>query len=287
MKEYLRRIQKTSKETYIVSLPIEWIRKKELKPKDEVMIKDFDSHLIIKPYNIDKNVAILDYSKIPSHLLEQSVIAEYMKGYDKIIIKNTPHNKVITIKTFVEEYLLGAYTEYNPSAQEFNILIDIDEHQANKNKIILHLLYLLEWFLESTKEAIDKEKKGRAISKMDQMDKEVDKYYYLSLRLYSSHPISRYAQIIENICDALINIVELKRLSKKDREFIKETLNTLENIFEKISQYYTYKSIKELSSLSQELKKMNHKIRKTKYSYITEPIRLLKDLSEAMIDELI
>jgi len=287
MTEYERKIQKTSKQTYIVSLPIDWIRKHKLQKNEGVIINDLENFLTIKPKNIEKVKIEVNVEKYPLHLIQQVIIGAYMRNIDKITLNHISKEKVPEIKKFVEEYLLGSFIEYEVSQQKLEIIFKIDEYYLSKHRILYHLFYLVEWFLKTSQDIMKTNNPKKILSQMDAMDKEVDKYYYLAMRVYGHESLSRYATIIENMADSLINIGELKRLSKKDRETIASILQDLEKKFSLAVQYYTYKSIKELSSITQDLKKLNIKLRKTKYSYTTEPVRLLRDICEIMIDELL
>ncbi|GEM_PF-5049052 len=287
MIKYERKIQKTSKTTYTVSLPIDWIRKCSLQKNEDVLIEDFNNFLIIKPKDMEKTKIEKNVEKYPKHLIEQIIIGAYIRNIDKIVLTNLTKEKLPEIKKFVEECLFGSFIEYKPSQKELEIFFITDEYSLSRHKILYHLFYLVEWFLKISRDSITTKFSKKKLSQMDEMDKEVDKYYYLSMRLYPNEYLSRYATIIENMADSLINIGELKRLSKKDKETISTILQILEEKFSLAVQYYTYRNIKELSSITQDLKKLNIKLRKTKYSYTTEPVRLLRDLCEAMIDELL
>ncbi len=280
----IRKLQKTSKETYILSVPITWIRQNNLSKGSEIEITTFKDKVVLVPYHKELE-KIIDSDGKTLIEIKHLIVSSYINGFDKIRIKNLPAEFLEEIKEFTTSYLIGAIVKIE-SSKSLSITFSIPDEFINKTKVLEHLFYLAEEFIKILLHKTRTKRKRKQKEMLYIMDKEVDKHYYLSLRMFPTETISKYAYIIENICDSMINIAELKINSKKENEAINKILEYILEKYRFIISNYYFKSIDNLSSTAHELKLKSIQLRKRRFSFLNEPIRLLKDLAEVMIDEI-
>jgi len=111
--EEIRKIQLTGGTTYTVSLPKKWVRQYNLKPGDPVYIritKDGDILISAKKMEREEKIAEIIVNKnISSERLARDVVAYYLAGYDKIIIKFKcdMQKHRLFLKKFVKNKMIG------------------------------------------------------------------------------------------------------------------------------------------------------------------------------------
>ncbi|MCS7110505.1 MAG: phosphate uptake regulator PhoU [Candidatus Caldarchaeum sp.] len=108
---YIRRIQKTGRSTYIVSLPREWVEKTGLKKFDAVKIVPFASGLLILGRNGEgRGETILNVSSYenPDELV-RLFFSKYLDGYDRIRVTFSAHSPQVVgvLKDRVRRWLVG------------------------------------------------------------------------------------------------------------------------------------------------------------------------------------
>ena len=79
----VRKLQKTSANTYFVALPKEWIQDQHLYPSDELTVQERGNFLLVYPTN-PLNQSPATYLIKESSNLSRAILAAYLAGYDVI-----------------------------------------------------------------------------------------------------------------------------------------------------------------------------------------------------------
>jgi len=107
-----RKIIKQGHNAYTVTLPIDWIKRLNLKPKDEVDVLEDGNQIIINAKkNSEQNSISFDISKMPVQIIWKYFSIVYREGYDEIIV---------TFKNQYEKYD-NAYSFSTPYSKDINL----------------------------------------------------------------------------------------------------------------------------------------------------------------------
>ncbi len=171
-----RRIQKTGGSTYTLSLPKKWVEKR-LKKGDAVQIVEQGSELLISCEGpAEKQVALLslESSESSESKLVRELIAHYVEGFDKFIVKapKASHN---AIKKQVKQRMPGLEAiEETPNSIVFQNLLthtEISFHATLKR---------LDFLTQSLLEKITLE--TSQLEEAEELEMEVDRFFILAFR---------------------------------------------------------------------------------------------------------
>lgn len=266
----LRRVQLTGKSTYIISLPKEWILKNKINKKDRVNVTYTTNKVIIRPVKVEY-AKIID--RVDMSLLKKKIIASYIQGYDKILIKGLKHREITYLTRFIEEYLKGVDIGISKEEILITYIIDYD---------IIEVDSVFNNFFEKVKEIgdlsvrfktrhiedkyVDKESmflkrvclENIANPKIKNIDEKVLTVYY------------SLSSILENIADSFI---EYRKIRSKH-------LNYALKILYQIHHAYEQRDILKLSYIADTLRRKKPTIK----TELKDLIRLEIDLAEELID---
>ncbi len=91
----VRKLQKTSANTFFVALPKDWVQEHELNPSDELTVQKSGEYLLVYPTN-PKHPIIAQIEIKESPHLERDLLSAYLGGYD--IIRIVPGAGEVKIK---------------------------------------------------------------------------------------------------------------------------------------------------------------------------------------------
>lgn len=108
---YFRRIQKTGRSTYIISLPKEWVEKEGLKKFDRVKIIPYASGLLIVGESgggLGETVVHVSGNENPDEVV-RIFFSKYLDGYDRIRVKFSSYSPLLAgiLKDRVRRWLVG------------------------------------------------------------------------------------------------------------------------------------------------------------------------------------
>ncbi|MDO8554405.1 MAG: phosphate uptake regulator PhoU [Candidatus Micrarchaeota archaeon] len=202
MKEY-RRIQKTGESTYIISLPKKWADANNIERGTEASMQvneDGSLTLTVKKEKKDSTAVIHSNNNIERTL--QKVIAAYLAGHQKIIIRGTnaaiiceeARTKLSGIEVLEEtedQGILGVLSHDNK--------FTIDEILVRMHSVSLTLFTL---FIRSLNGEKDLQKEAA------RREQEIDRLYILGLRVINTRP----TKLAVGVCKALA-IKTMERIS--------------------------------------------------------------------------
>ncbi len=106
MEKQLIALGPKKRKSYVVTLPIEWVRKYELDKKRKVDTDVVNDTVIIKPFQKEKTTITLNAKEVPKSLL-RILQLEYKRGTDQILILNASAQVINKISEFIETRCIG------------------------------------------------------------------------------------------------------------------------------------------------------------------------------------
>jgi len=102
-----RRVVKHGTSTLTISLPVQWVKKFEIKQGDELDVEERGNRIIIKPYDelIEKEIVININGK--ENIPKRMIMRYYIAGYNKIKIKYKHLESRAFISNLIRTYLMG------------------------------------------------------------------------------------------------------------------------------------------------------------------------------------
>ncbi|MCI2414544.1 MAG: phosphate uptake regulator PhoU [Candidatus Aramenus sp.] len=185
----VRRVQKFGKSTLMVSLPAEWVKEVGLNPGESIYLEvDEDGSLKVYPPNLksenaSKEVKVVVKSTSPADLAGRTVYSLYVLGYDKITVEssNGPLNEEILRKVKDAVRSLIGLEIISQDLTTIQIQSFLDPTKYNMNSLINRLSNTLKQMLHYLNLGI-KEASRTFLQEVVELEKEVDRLYYLSLR---------------------------------------------------------------------------------------------------------
>ncbi|MHA1409767.1 MAG: PhoU domain-containing protein [Candidatus Odinarchaeia archaeon] len=256
----MRKIQKTGGSTYLISLPIEWVKRLKLKQGDHLLVVEKkDGTLLLDPRYEER-----DYLKKaelkPNKNISIDITAKYLAGYDiiKIISSERISSEMRDIIKKTKERLIGVeIVEESANEITMNCLISPAIVPLNKTLKRLHLLSL-NMHEDALKSLIDMDLE--LARNVINRDEEVDRLYFLFVREIRTAiqdprvadkigvtPIEcldyrMIAKNLENIADLAVKIAEVTikleytKISKLIRESIKNLSKLISDIHKEAAQ---------------------------------------------------
>lgn len=297
-----RKIQLIAGTTYSVSLPKEWIKKNNLKQKNEVELTELnDFSLIINAFEknqIQKNIS-LNLDELNENT-EQILFAVYYLGAETITVYSK--NKLSDeLKSNIKKALTSMTGAVISHEDNKKITIDIlmDSNKLN----IIQLLYRICLIIDSSITLIQEKKNLKSI---EFNENEVDALFNLNFKLISisltdskiliNSGIKKLSFILsfflinkklENIHDDLFDLNNYlikfnKKIEEKEiLEFIKkEILRFRKHCQKQFSSNYIKSNKKELNQILNQIKKTSNPFIQDYYKNI---LRLLIDIQEETI----
>ncbi|HLI46556.1 MAG TPA: phosphate uptake regulator PhoU [Geobacterales bacterium] len=183
----IRSLQVTGGETYIVSLPKNWIKSLKLNPHDKVvMVENEDSSLAIYPAKLldkktKRSVTLMFEELMDENTLIRECIGSYLAGYTNIkiifdkkniqkkaFVKNTLRDKLIGIEV-IEEGIDNMTIQVFAETKEAGLIKTL-------NRLFSVVFLMLENLLEGMKANLD------ILKEVSKLDDEVDRFYHFITR---------------------------------------------------------------------------------------------------------
>ncbi len=256
-----RKVVKHGSSSYIISLPIKWVRKYGVEPGDELVVREENKSLIISSENVSKIVRIeIDGSRLLPRLVDRFMARSYQKGYDEIIFTHKNQDLLNVIKTKVHE-LIGYEIVEQDSAKcvikAISAKIDFDFDNSLKRAFLI-----VKQMLEEMCAAYAQGNMA-ALAEVEYRDLEVNRLTYFCLRQinkehYDSHERNQQlrvlyylVEILEDLGDAVKKLaLRLTKVKRKDL-FALIFMRILEQY--KCSFEYFYKPSVELANKAYQL----------------------------------
>ncbi|HEW94070.1 hypothetical protein DRN84_03130 [Candidatus Geothermarchaeota archaeon] len=256
----VRKVQKLGYSTIVVSLPRNWVKEKNLKKGDSVIVRvEDDGSLRIIPYNLgeEKKITekyVVDVSKITSKgLVERVLIGNYLLGHDTITFrtdeKRLPSWVVDEITRGISR--LAGIEIVDQKLNEITIQCFIDPTKFKLSGLVRRMYTLIFSMLEGIRIYLTEGDKT-VFSQVHGMEIEADRLYWLIVRQlllaqrswrvakeigieHPYHIVGNRAIIksLEEIADRVYDIaVELENMDIEKLKISQELLERVDNLLD-------------------------------------------------------
>ena len=185
----VRRVQKFGKSTLMVSLPAEWVKEVGLSPGESVYLEvDEDGSLKVYPPNMKlqnatKEVKVLLSNNIMPEIVTRIIYGLYILGFDKIEIESKDklfsEDILRKVKEAVRSLIGYEITVQNVDYIQIQSFLDPTKYTMTSllNRLINNLKQMLHYLSLGIKEG-----SRTFLQETIELEKEVDRLYYLALR---------------------------------------------------------------------------------------------------------
>ena len=300
-----RKIQLIAGTTYSVSLPKEWVRKNNLKEKNEILFYEKnDRTLVISPYAIEGkklNEISLDIDKYIS-AIDQILFAVYYLGIENISLFS---KKELTkdVKSRIRKtitYMSGTEINYEDK-QKITIKVLLDKSKVEIFQVLYRISLIIESSILNILEQLN-------INEIRINENEIDRLYHLITKIISlsiidsnilnSSKIKNVSLIpayfliskrLENIGDNINHLSEYLHKTKVKFENKNEILNFAKTELNRSISYFMSKSTNIFQKINVDnLRIINDYILKLKdktiQNYLEDIIRYVVDIEEEIVN---
>jgi phosphate uptake regulator len=185
----VRRVQKFGKSTLMVSLPAEWVKEVGLSPGESVYLEvDEDGSLKVYPPNMKlqnslKEMKVVIGNSIMPEIVTRIIYGLYILGFDKIEIESKDkmfsEDILRKIKEAVRSLIGYEITVQNIDYIQIQSFLDPTKYTMTSllNRLINNLKQMLHYLSLGIKEG-----SRTFLQETIELEKEVDRLYYLALR---------------------------------------------------------------------------------------------------------
>ncbi|MET1123655.1 MAG: PhoU domain-containing protein [Archaeoglobaceae archaeon] len=272
----VRKVYRSGKGSYIITLPKEWIVANGLKEGDTVYLEVRKDTILISPRSRQvREEAEIDSKDASFNQLVRLIISHYLAGYDSIRVKTRSDEQRRAV-AFAVDMLVGAEI-MEDTGNEVVIEVFLDSKRFNIIDIIEKIFNICSSMLSDFCSCL-KEFDRAICSSIMVRESEVDKIHFLALRLLnvamereekglSSREIVSYRSVVRaleriadhvssmaealvnlqssfpEICDAVKDVEEIFRIAmisffKKNTEMAEEVLEKYEIFENKVQKNY-------------------------------------------------
>ncbi|TDA29830.1 MAG: hypothetical protein DSO00_03140 [Archaeoglobi archaeon] len=221
-----RKIFKSGKGSYILTLPKSWIQKNGLKEGDLVHIEELSGKLVILARKATKS-AYVDLQDLSFDKTVRRIVAYYLANYDILKLKvNTDEQRRAV--AFAADMLVGVEI-MEDTREEMELMMHLIRPEIEVEKILEKLsnicLSMLSDFMKMSLENSDR----KIASSITFRENEVDRFYLFVIRIAGNSKFFRsFARIVERIADHIEIMTEaLLKLNKNYEE-----LSILRDVYE-------------------------------------------------------
>lgn len=226
-----RKIFKSGKGSYILTLPKDWVQKNGLKDGDYLYLEISGEKIVLFTKETGKKTAILDLNDLSFERVLRRIVAHYLANYDVIRVKVNTEDQRRAV-AFASDLLIGMEV-MEDTGDEMELMAHLDPSKINLNEMIERIskvaLSMLADFIKLSSEKFDK----KIASSIAFREGEVDRLYLLILRLAGDQRFfSSFVRHIERISDHVENMSEaILKLGKCYKE-----LSALNEVYELFKQ---------------------------------------------------
>ncbi|EZQ06899.1 MULTISPECIES: phosphate uptake regulator PhoU [Acidianus] len=185
----VRRVQKFGKSTLMVSLPADWVKEVGLNPGESIYLEvDEDGSLKVYPPNLKtegstKEMKVSLKSSSNADLVSRIIYSLYILGFDRVIIEKSdgPFNEDILRKIKDTVRSLIGLEIVSQDLSTIQIQSFLDPTKYNMSSLVTRLSNTLKQMLHYLNLGI-KEASRTFLQEVLELEKEIDRLYYLSLR---------------------------------------------------------------------------------------------------------
>ncbi|MEG9193907.1 MAG: phosphate uptake regulator PhoU [Candidatus Methanoglobus sp.] len=202
-----RKIFRSGKGSYILTLPKEWIRKKGLKEGDVLYLETSDEHILILARHHRNKKALLDLGNSNFEEVVRRIIAYYLANYDMLRVKVHSDEQRRAI-AFASDILIGMEI-MEDTGDEMELMVYLDSSRIDVEELIGRIanvcISMLSDFVKLSFGEFDRS----VVSSIIIREGEVDRLCFLILRIAGNLKFHRsFARIMERIADHIDHMAE-------------------------------------------------------------------------------
>ncbi|MEM4495995.1 MAG: phosphate uptake regulator PhoU [Archaeoglobaceae archaeon] len=270
-----RKIYVSGTNSYILTLPKEWVESLGLKKGDIVFLEIRDNSLSIYPQKRKKNfVCSIDDPKVTLKNLVRLIIAYYIAGFGTIKIKIYNEEQRTAVKSAIEMLMGAEIMEDLGDEMQIEIFLSLERFEINSviEKMSEVILSMLKDYRETAMVGFT----GRQLDSVLLRESEVDRLYFLLLRLltlagreglmtfFDTMNYRSTVKALERIADHICRIFEVSNNAFLEEEVVR-LVDALERLVRRTLVSFFKSDRKIADEVLEELEK------------ITEHINLLKE----------
>jgi len=254
----IRKVQKLGYSTIVVSLPRSWVKEKNLKKGDSVIVRvDEDGNLRIEPYEVEggrrkREQYIIDVSVAKSPgLIKRVLIGNYVLGHDNLVFVSKDERLSSDVLKEIKDAInrLAAMEIVEQDLHKVVVQCFIDPTKFRLTGLIRRMYTLIFSMIEAVQVYL-KDRDPNVLGQVVNMENEADRLYWLVVRqillaqkswriakeIGVEHPYHivgnrALAKSLEEICDRIEDIAnELMRLPNEELEKHKEAIEILDTM---------------------------------------------------------
>jgi len=254
----IRKVQKLGYSTIVVSLPRSWVKEKNLKKGDSVIVRvDEDGNLRIEPYEVESGkkkreqyVIDVSHAKSPG-LIKRILIGNYVLGHDNLVFvsknERMPAEVLKEIKDAINR--LAAMEIVEQDLHKVVVQCFIDPTKFRLTGLIRRMYTLIFSMIEALQVYL-KDKDPAVLNQVINMENEADRLYWLVVRqillaqkswriakeIGVEHPYHivgnrALAKSLEEICDRIEDIAnELMNVPREKLDEYREATEILDTM---------------------------------------------------------
>lgn len=296
-----RKIFKSGKGSYILTLPKQWVHKNGLKEGQSVYIEELEDKLVVHLKRKKTRTANIDLGDLSFDKVVRRIIAYYLANYDVLRLKvNTDEQRRAV--AFAADMLIGMEI-MEDTGEEMELIVHL-QSDIEIDKMLEKLgnvcLCMFSDFIRISSENLDR----RIASSIAFRENEVDRFCLFILRIAENFKFFRsFARIVERIADHIEIMSEaFLKLNKKYDElsicgslyeilresitsFIKLDIDLAEDVLERVNLLK-----KDILSLQANLLKYSKEeiiYLKTIFEGLSRILAYSSDIAESVIDRVI
>ncbi len=202
-----RKIFRSGKGSYILTLPKEWIRKNGLKEGDVLYLEASDDHILILPRYHRNRKALVDLGNLNFEEVVRRIIAYYLANYDMLRLKIHSDEQRRAI-AFASDILIGMEI-MEDTGDEIELMVHLDPSRIDLEELIGRISNVcISMLSDFVKISLGKFDRG-VVSSIIVREGEVDRLCFLILRIARNLKFHRsFARIMERIADHIEHMAE-------------------------------------------------------------------------------
>jgi len=243
---------------FTVYLPKKWVDTKDLKPGDQINIKETGTALTIDSSVKEKKEISIEITDENKKDLNNTITHLYRRGFDSIIIKNIDENLLNKIKETITHLLLGF--EMTETGKESCKIENISEPTGEKYEVMLRRIFLIIKETQKIVGADFKSNKFNSLKEIEEFKNQQDKFILFCRRILTKErfetenpaldwELLTFLMHIEHAYHYLYLYASKNKLTQNKR--IIELLEILEEYFQLYYDAYYKKDIKLVHKINQ------------------------------------
>jgi len=223
----VRKVFKSGKGSYILTLPKRWILENGLKDGDSVYLEIKSNKLLISPSNIKERpskIGTIDGEDLNFNQILRRIIAYYLAGYNSLKVRTYKDEQRRAV-AFASDMLIGVEI-MEDLGDVVTLEVYLDSRRINLNEIVERMCRVCQSMLSDFRKMI-KNFEREIGSSIIVRENEIDKLYFLTLRLVNN---AVWENLSENDIIEVFNYRTFARALERTADHIDAMAESLINL---------------------------------------------------------